>query len=242
MRIALSGLNPEVHKDLIKQVQGLWPRYVSPIQIIFDEEDKEKEEPNETVKKILDELNEFERDNFLSWNLLYSQYEKYSNQKYIIYNGSPIDLFVSAMVMRTYDKVSDEYIEKVIYYNKKYLRKLDIVYWLPNKEGEEGLDEIDVVTEKLYNGIYNQYHEHFNTSPYFDHDYCPAFIRFDTTNYLEEMKYVIDHNGDLEGSKSTRTLEEEVKTKEKLAKINPDMLAAIQAGEEARKNGEILLN
>ena len=54
MRIALSGLNPEVHKDLIKQVQGLWPRYVSPIQIIFDEEDKEKEEPNETVKKILE--------------------------------------------------------------------------------------------------------------------------------------------------------------------------------------------
>lgn len=241
MRIALSGLNPDTHKDLIKQVQGLWPRYVSPVKTIFDEEE-EQDEPNDTVKKVLDELNEFEKDNFIRWNLLYSQFDKYSNQRYIIYNGSPIDLFVSAMVMRGYGKVSDEYIEKVIYYMKKYLRKLDIVYWIPNLDGLTGLDEVDAATEKLYNGIYNQYHDNFQTSPYFDHEYCPAFIRFDSLNYLEEMKYVLNRNGDLEGAEQTRSLDEEVKTKEKLAKINPMMLKAIQDGEEARKQGEILLN
>ena len=241
MKIALSGLNPDAHKDLIKQVQGLWPRYVSPTKTIFDENEGQ-EELNDTVKKVLEDLNEFEKDNLLGWNLLYSQFDKYSNQKYIIYNGSPIDLFVSAMVMRSYGKVSDDYIEKVIYYMKKYLRKLDIVYWIPNLNGLRELDEVDTATEKLYNGIYNQYHNNFQTSPYFDHEYCPAFIRFDSLNYLEEMKYVLNHNGDLEGAEQSRTLEEEVKVKDKLAKFNPELLEVIEAGEEARKHGEILLN
>ena len=245
MRIALSGLNPDVHKEIIKQIQGLWPKYVSPVQTIFDEEADNKkleDEANDTVKKVLADLNDFEKDNFLGWNVLYTQFEKYSKQKYIIYNGSPIDLFVVAMAMKAYEKVSDEYIEKVIYYLKRYLKKLDVVYWVPNEKGFEGLEEVDLAMEQLYNGLYNQYHTNFHKSPYFDHDYCPAFIRFDSTNYLEEMKYIIDHNGDLEGAEPTRSLEEEVRVKERLAKINPEMLSAIQSGEEARKNGEILLN
>lgn len=245
MKIALSGLNPEKHKEIIKQVQGLWPRYVSPIQTIFDEDadmKKMEEEANDTVKKVLEDLNEFEKDNFLGWNLLYSQFEKYREQNYIIYNGSPIDLFVSAMLMRCYGKVSDEYIEKVIYYLKKYLKKLDVVYWVPNETGLEELDEVDEAMEKLYNGLYNQYHNNFHTSPYFDHEYCPAIIRFDTTDYLEEMKYIMDHNGDLEGTAQSRDLEDEVKVKDKLAKFNPELLEVINAGEEARKHGEILLN
>lgn len=245
MKIAISGLNPEIHKDIIKDVQGLWPMYVSPIQTIFDEEvdtEKLEEESNDTVKKVLADLNEFEKDNFLGWYLLYSQYEKYDKQKYIIYNGSPIDLFVSAMMMRGYEQVSDEYIEKVIRYLKKYLKKLDVVYWVPNEKGTEELDEVDGAMETLYNGIYNQYHNNFHTSPYFDHDYCPAFIRFDTTEYLEEMKYIIDHNGDLEGSSQRMDLVDETMVKEKMAKFNPELLKVIQAGEEARKNGDILLN
>ena len=214
MRIALSGLNPDVHKDIIKQVQGLWPKYVSPIKTIFDDDidnQKLEDDANESVKKVLADLNEFEKDNFLGWNLLYQQFDKYSKQKYIIYNGSPIDLFAMAMVMRGYEQVSDEYIEKAIYYLKKYLKKLDVVYWVPNERGMEGLEEVDLALETLYNGIYNQYHNNFQTSPYFDHEYCPAIIRFDTTDYIEEMKYIIDHNGDLEGSKPVRELEDEVK-------------------------------
>ena len=245
MKIALSGLNPEVHKDIIKQVQGLWPKYVSPIQTIFDEDvdsKKLEDESNESVKKVLADLNEFEKDNFLGWNLLYKQFDKYSKQKYIIYNGSPIDLFVSAMMMRGYEQVSDEYIEKVIYYLKRYLKKLDVVWWVPNEKGTEELEDVDLALEKLYNGIYNQYHENFHSSPYFDHNWCPAFIRFDTTNYLEEMKYLIDHNGDLEGTSQRMDLADETLVKEKMAKFNPELLEAIQAGEEARKNGEILLN
>lgn len=245
MKIALSGLNSEVHKKIIKDVQGLWPKYVSPLKTIFDEDaDNEKleDEANESVKKVLADLNEFEKDNFLGWNLLYQQFDKYSNQKYIIYNGSPIDLFVAAMMMRGYEQVSDEYIEKTIYYLKKYLKKLDVVYWVPNEKGTEDLEEVDMVLEKLYNGLYNQYHNNFQTSPYFDHDCCPAFIRFDTTDYIEEMKYILDHNGDLEGEQTTRSLEDEVKTKEKLAKFSPELLDVIQEGERARKDGEILLN
>lgn len=245
MRIALSGLNPDVHKDIIKQVQGLWPKYVSPIKTIFDDDidnQKLEDDANESVKKVLADLNEFEKDNFLGWNLLYQQFDKYSKQKHIIYNGSPIDLFAMAMVMRGYEQVSDEYIEKVIYYLKKYLRKLDVVYWVPNDSGTEKLEDVDLALEKLYNGIYNQYHNNFQTSPYFDHEYCPAIIRFDTKDYLEEMKYIIDHNGNLEGVEPTRNFDDEVKTKERLAKFSQEMLEAIQAGEKARKDGEILLN
>lgn len=245
MRIALSGVKPSVHKEIIKNVQSLWPTYVSPVQTIFDEDtdnQKLEESANQSVKDVLADLNVFEKDNFLAWNLLYSQYEKYNTQKHIIYNGSPIDLFVFAMAMKALDKVGDEYIEKCIYYLKKYLRKLDVVYWVPNVSGFEDLDEFDLILEKLYNGIYNNYHDNFSSSPYFDQEYCPAFIRFDSTDYIEEMKLILDRKGDLEGDNvsggATHSLEEQVKV-QKMFRGNKEALDAIQAGLEAREKGNV---
>lgn len=97
MKIALSGLHPNRQEKLITEVQKLWPKYVSPTKSIFDDEI----EVDTKKAKIYKKLNDSEKDNFSRWYLLNEQYEKYKDQKYIIYKGSPIDLFVLGMTFRS---------------------------------------------------------------------------------------------------------------------------------------------
>lgn len=237
MKIALSGLNPDKSKKLIIEVQKLWPNYVSPTKSIFDEE---IEFPSDKSNyHIYQSLNEVEKDNFARWQLLHDQYEKYKNQKHIIYNGSPIDLLVAGMVLRANEEMSSDYIAKTIGYFKSYMKKLDLIYWMPNENGLDGLDEVDTDAERVYNGIYDQYRNHFDKSIYFDANNCSAFVRFNTTNYIEEMKLLLDHNGNLFGSDTNEhNLNDSVKAQE-LFKGNPMALKILLQGEEDRKSGNI---
>lgn len=220
MKIAISGLNPDTHKELIKEVQKAWPLYVSPIQSIFDEEETETDDK---LKSLIEEmkLNEDEADNFKKWYLLQQQYEKYADQKYIIYNGSPVDLLCEALLLADAGLVSDEYIEKIIYYHKKYLQKLDVVYWIPNVEGTEGLeDEVEKKLETIYNNLWNNYQTKFDSSPYFNQSRTAAYLRFETTEYLTEMRDLIDIKGNLYEDNVSNVSEEELK--ERLSKY-PDL-------------------
>lgn len=214
MKIAISGLNPEEHKKLIKQIQTTWPLYASPIKSVFDEE--EEPEDDEKFKKLVEEmeLNEDETVNFRGWYLLQQQYEKYKDQKYIIYNGSPVDLLCEALLLADEGLISDKYIEKVIYYNKKYLSpsNLDVVWWMPNQEGTEGIeDEVDKKLESIYNNIFNNFQTKFDSSPLFNHERCSAFLRFDSLEYMDEVRMLIDSKGNLYSDNISNVDEEELK-------------------------------
>lgn len=214
MKIAISGLNPEEHKKLITQVQAAWPLYVNPVKTIFDERE-ETEEDDDDFKKLVDEmkLNEDETNNFRGWYLLQKQYEKYKNQKYIIYNGSPIDLLCEAVVFAAHGLISDEYMNKIIYYHKKYMspKNLDIVWWMPNKTGTDELEEHDAMLESVYNNLWDNYQTNFDKSPYFNHERCSAYSRFDTLDYLDEMRYLIDLKGNAYAPGISNVDEEELK-------------------------------
>lgn len=128
---------------------------------------------------------------------------------------------------------------KMIGYFKEYMKKIDVVYWLPNEDGLDNLDEFESTLERAYNGIYDQYRNNIDKSMYFDANNCSAFIRFNTTNYIEEMKLILDHNGNLfGGNDDEHELSENVKAQE-LLKGNPIALQMLIQGEEDRKSGKI---
>lgn len=211
MKLAISGLNSDKHKELIRNIQKTWPLYVSPVQSIFDETDKEDDEKFTSRVKEMG-LNEDEINNYRGWYLLNEQYEKYKDQKYIIYNGSPVDLFCEALLLADCGLISNEYIEKVIYYHKKYLQKLDVVWWMPNPEGTEGIkDETDKKMETIYNNIYNNYQTNFDKSPYFNQSHTSSFIRFDTLEYMDEVRLLLNSKGNLWDDNVTNVDEEELR-------------------------------
>lgn len=213
MKLAISGLNPEEHKKLIKSIQTNWPLYVSPIQNIFEDIELEDEEKFTKLVEEM-ELNEDEAANFRGWYLLQQQYEKYKDQKYIIYNGSPVDLLCNALLLADAGLISNKYIEKIIYYHKKYLTpgNLDVVWWMPNPEGTEGLeDEDDKKFESIYNNLYNNYQTKFDTSPYFNNGRCTSYLRFDTLEYMDEVRMLIDSKGNLYSDNISNVDEEELK-------------------------------
>lgn len=222
MKIAISGLNADDQKELITKVQQAWPIYVSPAKSIFYEE--EGEEDGDKFKELVTQmnLNEDETNNFRGWYLLQQQYEKYKNQKYIIFNGSPVDLLVEATMLAEAGLVSDAYMDKIIYYHKRYMQPgfLDAVWWMPNKTGTKELEDIDAKLESIYNNLYNNYQENFDKSPYFNQTRCSAFIRFDSTDYIDEMRYLIDLKGNAYEPGISNVDESELKA---LLRHHPDL-------------------
>lgn len=217
MKIALSGLNGDTHKEIIKDIQKTWPIYVSPVQSIFDEDEKEPENDvkfNELTKEM--ELNDEEKNNFRGWCLLRKQYDLYKDQKHIVYNGSPVDLLNHALLLADGGLLSEKYMEKVIYWHKRYMQpnNLDIVYWVPNKEGTEGLeDELDKKVESIYNNIFNNYQTKFDSSPLFNQTRCTAFTRFESTSYITELHDLLNRSGNLYDNSISNIDEEELKSR-----------------------------
>lgn len=214
MKIAISGLNHEEHQKLIKEVQKVWPLYVSPVKSIFDNEEEEQEDDDKFKELVKDmNLNEYELANFRGWYLLQTQYEKYKDQKYIIYNGSPVDMLCDTLYLADMGLISDVYMEKVVYWHKRYMipGNLDVVYWMPNKEGTENLEEDDKKVESIYNNIFNNYQTKFDTSPLFNQTRCTAFLRFETVEYISEMRDLIDPRGNLYDESVSNVDEEELK-------------------------------
>lgn len=234
MKIAISGLNPDAHKELIKEVQKAWPIYATPAKSIFDDDDGEND--SDEFKKLVDEFkfNEDETDNFRGWYLLQQQYEKYKDQKYIVYNGSPVDLLCNATLLAQAGLVSDAYMEKIIYYHKKYMQpgSLEAVWWMPNQTGTEELDEIDKQTEIIYNNLYNNYQTSFDKSPYFNQSRCSAFIRFDSKDYLDEMRYLIDLKGNPYPPGISNVDEDQLKA---VLRHHPDLYQIYIDAQNARK-------
>lgn len=131
MKIAICGSNDENRLHLIKSFISKWPMYATPAENIFDD----IQWPSESTKdleELKSKLNDVEKILFAKMLLLETQYEKYNDNRYIIYNGSSIDILINALALCEEGIVSEDFVERVIYHNKKLLRKLDVIYYQPN--------------------------------------------------------------------------------------------------------------
>lgn len=156
MKIAICGSNDENRLHLIKSFISKWPMYATPAENIF-EDTKWPDESTKDLEDLKNELNEVEQLLFAKMILIDKQYENYKENGYIIYNGCGIDILVNSLILCEQGFVSEDFVEKIIYHNKKLLRKLDVVYYLPDNTISEESEEDKKILESVYWNFYDNY-------------------------------------------------------------------------------------
>lgn len=195
MKIAICGSNNELRKDLVKTVMNNWPMYKTPAKTI--EDDIEWPDDIKALDITKGKLNDIEKQLYSKLILISKQYNDYKDEKYMIYNGCSIDVMLMSIFLNEIDEVSDEFVEKMIYHNKSYLKNLDVVYWnsIKVKNFEEIKDEDERKLEMMYQNLYDNYYGHFEDSIYFDKKHTPGFIEIETDNPIDELKIILDNKG-----------------------------------------------
>lgn len=245
MKIAICGSNNNERNKLVKQFISQWQMYATPSQTIFEDipwPDKSEKALDELKEK----LNEVEQILFAKMLLLEKQHEEYSEKGYILYNGCCLDILVNSLILCENGYITEDFVERIIYHTKKLLRKLDVIYYLPNNEINESSGDEDKHLENVYWNLYENYQTDFENSPFFDQKDCPSILLLESTNYINEIKMLLDKDGNLEATSSGSSYDNIIDT-DKLKKVlraNPQLLeAALQSlkNDNAQNVGTILL-
>lgn len=227
MKIAFCGSDDENRKSIIKSFTFQWPMYATPANNIFDDVSW-PEDAHEDLNESRSKLNDIEQSLFTKLIFFEKQLEKYKDVGHIVYNGCAIDILVNSLLLCEEGLVSEEFVEKVIYHNKKILRELDVVYFVPNRTlTEESLHD-DLRLEGVYWNFYENFQTEFDTSPFFDHQNCASILLLETDSPINEIKMLLDKNGNLEGTSQGGTDGDLIDTNklQRALKGNPQLLEA----------------
>ena len=138
MKIAIIGQDFEAKKKIINKFMELCPTYGTPKETIYDDEVSIPEDV-----KLDEQWSPTEKELYKRMSFLATQMDKYYDKENIIYLGHSLDILVETMKYNSIvqsgffsmeDYVSDEFVEKMIYWNQKLMKKLDLIYWLPCSE------------------------------------------------------------------------------------------------------------
>lgn len=236
MKIAICSSNDDSRAKLIKSFISQWPMYATPAENIF--QDIKWECNDESLNESYNKMNEVEQLLFSKLILVEQQLEKYKDHGYLVFNGSGADILVHSLILCEQGFVSEEFVEKVIYHNKKILRLLDVVYFLPNNLINEESEDEKKVLESVYWNFYENYQTEFDSSPFFDHKNCASILLLDTDSPINEIKMLLDKNGNLEGTSQGGTDGDLISTSklQRILKGNPKLL---EAALESLKGGGI---
>lgn len=249
MKIAICGSNPESNAKMVKDFMSMYSLYKSPGKTIFDEEVPELENMPSALFDTLVHLNDKEKELYMAMQLLNTQYDKYEDKGFIIYNGCPLDVLVHTIAnAECSDDVDDEFVEKIIYWSKKLIKKLDLILWLPDKtawkskevELENGTKVNELYTEnvleKVYNNLYTNYMENFSSSIFFDHEDCPGYIGLESDDPMAELQNILDSKGGMDDDDYDDL---DVKRVKKVLR-NPELIKAFNEGMEHYDETRIL--
>lgn len=206
MKIAIIGQNVEQKKTVIEKFLQLIGTYGTVKQSIHDEEFQIKDD-----LKLNEEWNEVEIELYQRMSIVTDQMDKYKDKTNVVYCGHSLDILAETMTLYGMEEVSDEFVEKMIYWNRKLMQKLDLIYWLPSPDKIIELkDDEEVEYEKyyehqlevVYNNIWNDYTERFDISEILPRD-CPGMAFFETDTPAAEM-FEIVHDLDTVDDKTAR--------------------------------------
>lgn len=136
---------------------------------------------------------------------LQSQYDKYKEQKNIVYAASPLDILAETLTAfeKYPDDVTETAVDKVTYWFKHAIQSLDLIYILPPQhEKDEKLDETTKRYEEILNGLWIQYTDNFEKAGIYPVDNCAGIAVFETKDPISEMRLVVDEHGNLAGEDS----------------------------------------
>lgn len=254
MKIVVLGNNQKEVSGTIFEAMKKWPMYktlaTSVRDVVFTEE-KSKDISPDFMKKIKD-LNDNEKTLMYRNYMIGSQYDKHKKEEFMFFNGGTIDVLIDAIIGNAEGTVSEEIVKRCIYYNKKLLRNIDAVYWLPDvnfwtvaeqeespkeeNESEEDVKEEEPVEvtltdfekkrEQAYWNLLQDYQFNIEASQYFNPEDTPLYTMIDGDPVVT-MSEIIGNNGRLAGEDISPEDQQRI---QELLKKSPEYLQALKEG------------
>lgn len=243
MKIAIIGQDVDSKKKIIEKFLQLIGNYGTVKESVHDNEFEVKDD-----LKLNEEWNEVETELYQRMSVVTDQMDKYADKTNIVYCGHSLDILAETMALYAMEEVGADFVEKMIYWNRKLMQKLDLIYWLasPDKILELKDDE-EVEYEKyfehqmevIYNNIWNDYTTRFEVSEILPRD-CPGMAFFESDTPAAEM-FEIVHDLDTVDDKTARMddmakLDRIIKDK----KLLEQMKSAMMERTIPLPNGEIM--
>ena len=207
MKIAIIGQNIEAKKKILEKFLELCSDYGTLAETIYDEEVSVSEDV-----KLNEEWNETEKEVYKRIAFLATQHDKYADKENVIWVGHSLDILMETIALNGMEEVGSDFVEKIIYWNQKLMKKLDLIYWLPDaekvltdiKEDEEiDLDKwFEHSVEVAYNNIWDDYINNFDHSVILPR-HCPGMGVFESEAPSAELADIVQDLHATEG-KDTR--------------------------------------
>lgn len=243
MKIAIIGQDVDSKKKIIEKFLQLIGNYGTVKESVHDDEIEVKDD-----LKLNEEWNAVEIELYQRMSVVTDQMDKYADKTNIVYCGHSLDILAETMALYAMEEVSDDFVEKMIYWNRKLMQKLDLIYWLASpdkilelKEDEEVEYEkyFEHQMEVVYNNIWNDYTTRFEVSEILPRD-CPGMAFFESDTPASEM-FEIVHDLDTVDDKTARMddmakLDRIIKDK----KLLEQMKSAMMERTIPLPNGEIM--
>lgn len=231
MKIAFSGdIGTGRMKQLAIDVVNSWNgAFATPADTI----DCVAEEPlpwqNSSVdeEEAIEEFGNLGAECYNRMMFLYNQYEKYKEEKNIVYSASPLDVMAETLTCfeQFPEEVKEAAVDKVAYWFSRTIQLLDLIYILaPKKEKDDDKEEKenkenkeekanDEITfrnryEQVLFGLWTQYTDNFEKSGIFPKDNCPGIALFETEEPLSELRLIIDRHGNLADDESPEKIQQ----------------------------------
>lgn len=199
MRVAISGVQNSGKSTLVKYFLNRWSMYQT---------------PKKTYRDVIKELNLPHSSNtgditqlaILNW--MTEELEKYPKGSHVIYDRCPLDNLVYTLVANEKNQITDETAALSIEITKKALSHIDIIFLLRHdpdiKIVDDGLRDTDkdyiIEVDNMFAGLYQQYSDHLEDTPFFDKEDCPAIIVVEGKTVDERLAWIgefIDPMGNL---------------------------------------------
>jgi hypothetical protein len=131
-----------------------------------------------------------------------------NNEKYYIYDRCPLDNLAYTLHANEKDLISDEITAATIDIVKASLKKLDIIFWIKYdpaiKIVNDGTRDTNLnyirEIDDVFSGLYQQYADHLENTPFFIAQDCPAIIPIEGSSIDDRIAWIgefINTKGDL---------------------------------------------
>lgn len=199
MRIAIVGTANTGKSTLVKAILKKWPMYKTTAKTYRDvltENNLEHSSKTNAETQLL----------ILDW--MTQTLEENKDEKYVVYDRCPLDNLAYSLHAAEKDLISEEVLGITVDIVRRSLKNLDIIFWLKYDPAIKIVDDgtrdtnLDYIKEidDIFTGLYEQYSDHLENTPFFIAEDCPAIIPVDMTNLDDRIAWIgefLDQKGDL---------------------------------------------
>lgn len=200
MRISFSGTANVGKSTLLQSFLKRWPMYKTPIK---------------TYRDIIKENNlnhsssTTEETQLLILDFMTQTLEANKNEKYVIYDRCVLDNLAYSLHAAEKDLISEDVLGVTVDIVRRSLKNLDIIFWIKydpsikivsDQLRDTNLNYIREIDD-IFTGLYEQYSDHLENTPFFIAEDCPAIIPIENIPSLaDRLAWIgefINDKGDL---------------------------------------------